>query len=735
MAYENLKSAIKQAIKQNGNQEITGNLLQSTLLNIVNTLGADYKFLGFASPSTVPPTSEEGKLFYFASKAGEYINFPTTDKNTHVVTEEGLYLLTKEANSDYWKANTLIEIAQDFGASTDKVLSQRKVSDEISKAFAFAGLTANNLTDYIFAKSGSTESSKIVSITQSKGYYNSLGQICSSDSYVCAVVPIDTAYKYVKIKFAVGNPEFEYQLPPTYGYKAKAFFSYDGSPISYIYNLDGSKFKEFIIPRGATHIYISSRSKKDQYLIHEQGTIEVVFYNTAEPRLANNSDLIKLQTKLDDKLDDNLQVKFYNGIGVTTGNVSALKMADNELNIIDNTYYNIDGSVGNSDNYVCAKVYVKPYRNVWLLIKGCLFGSAYAAKSFFMLEDGSVKFISNEGYIEKYILVPHNATYMYISSRKYNNFYKTYNIDFKGVSEISVYYNVGTPPSFVDMRAYVSLDSRLTSLENTKCEIYKKSNKMFHFSLDDFKDSIADIVNNKYMYNSIFDNATFKQLKEWHDKYGIVISLYVQRTLADIPSKFALDFINSKDWLKFGFHGNGTTWESATYDMGKSMWNDFVDGIMSSIGSYDIIDRVPRNDYFHGTLDSCKGERDANCGCLGFLGCDDWGYNAAVRKNNYYLSSEESVFLDSRDRFIDYANQLTIFKTDFRLEQVATRWTDVDKCLEYYKSAQAASQAFDLIVFSHEWNFTSYKSVAEKIFSWAKNNGYSFDYPMNKILG
>ena len=258
---------------------------------------------------------------------------------------------------------------------------------------------------------------------------------------------------------------------------------------------------------------------------------------------------------------------------------------------------------------------------------------------------------------------------------------------------------------------------------------------MFHFSLDDFKDSIADIVHNKDTYNSIFDNSTFKQLKEWHDKYGIVISLYVQRTLADIPSKFASDFINSKDWLKFGFHGNGPTWENATYDLGKSLWNDFVGGVMSSIGSYDIIDRVPRNDYFHGTLNSCKGERDANCGCLGFLGCDDWGYNADVRKNNYYLSSEDSVFLDNRDRFIDYTNQLTIFKTDFRLEQVAQRWTSVDKCLAYYASAQAASQAFDLIVFSHEWNFTSYKSIAEKIFFWAKNNGYSFDYPMNKILG
>ena len=48
MAYENLKSAIKQAIKQNGNQEITGDLLQSTLLSIVDTVGEGATFAGIA---------------------------------------------------------------------------------------------------------------------------------------------------------------------------------------------------------------------------------------------------------------------------------------------------------------------------------------------------------------------------------------------------------------------------------------------------------------------------------------------------------------------------------------------------------------------------------------------------------------------------------------------------------------------------------------------------------------
>ena len=135
MAYENLKAAIKQAIKQNGNQEITGPTMQSTLLSIVDNIGADYKFLGFASPSTVPPTSEECRLFYFASIAGEYINFPTAGENTHVVTEKGLYLLTKEANSDYWKEEILIGIVQELGEAEDKVMSQKaimKIKDAVS---------------------------------------------------------------------------------------------------------------------------------------------------------------------------------------------------------------------------------------------------------------------------------------------------------------------------------------------------------------------------------------------------------------------------------------------------------------------------------------------------------------------------------------------------------------------------------------------------------------------------
>ena len=74
MAYENLKAAIKQAIKQNGNQEITGDILQSTLLNMVNIIGEGATFAGIATPTTDPGTPE-GNIFYVTSIPGVYTNF------------------------------------------------------------------------------------------------------------------------------------------------------------------------------------------------------------------------------------------------------------------------------------------------------------------------------------------------------------------------------------------------------------------------------------------------------------------------------------------------------------------------------------------------------------------------------------------------------------------------------------------------------------------------------------
>ena len=69
-----LKAAIADVIKTNGNQEITGQVLQNVLNNIISNLGANATFANIATPSTNPGTPD-GPVFYLATQSGTYHNF------------------------------------------------------------------------------------------------------------------------------------------------------------------------------------------------------------------------------------------------------------------------------------------------------------------------------------------------------------------------------------------------------------------------------------------------------------------------------------------------------------------------------------------------------------------------------------------------------------------------------------------------------------------------------------
>lgn len=75
--YTDLKAAIVAVIKANGNNEITGTILQSTLLSIVNSVGANATFKGIANAATNPGTPDQN-VFYIAGTPGEYTNFGLT---------------------------------------------------------------------------------------------------------------------------------------------------------------------------------------------------------------------------------------------------------------------------------------------------------------------------------------------------------------------------------------------------------------------------------------------------------------------------------------------------------------------------------------------------------------------------------------------------------------------------------------------------------------------------------
>ena len=73
--YSSLKATINANVKTNGNQEITGSVMNSVLNAMVNSLGAGYQFMGVATP-TNPGTAQtpDYKCFYIATTPGTYTN-------------------------------------------------------------------------------------------------------------------------------------------------------------------------------------------------------------------------------------------------------------------------------------------------------------------------------------------------------------------------------------------------------------------------------------------------------------------------------------------------------------------------------------------------------------------------------------------------------------------------------------------------------------------------------------
>lgn len=96
--YAVLKAAVEEVVKTNGNEEITGANLQSTLLSIINSLGTGYQFMGVATPSTNPSVSDE-KIFYIASDSGVYENFGGIELS------KGIHILKYDLT---WTASTII---------------------------------------------------------------------------------------------------------------------------------------------------------------------------------------------------------------------------------------------------------------------------------------------------------------------------------------------------------------------------------------------------------------------------------------------------------------------------------------------------------------------------------------------------------------------------------------------------------------------------------------------------
>jgi hypothetical protein len=138
--YEQLKQAVSDVIKTNGNQEITGAIMQNALLSIISTVGSNATFAGIATPETNPGTPDQN-VFYIATENGIYSNFGG-------ITIQDEVVIFSNKNGSWQKNVTSIATSNNL-LQIEKELENVKISTQ-GVIINSDGITPN-LSNYVWA--------------------------------------------------------------------------------------------------------------------------------------------------------------------------------------------------------------------------------------------------------------------------------------------------------------------------------------------------------------------------------------------------------------------------------------------------------------------------------------------------------------------------------------------------------------------------------------------------------
>lgn len=106
--YSDLIQTINDSIKANGNQEITGPVLNAVLQAMVSALGKGYQFMGVATPDTDPGTPD-GKVLYLALSEGTYTHFTNPGYSPKTLKQgEGVIFWNGSAQGWWWQTLDMV---------------------------------------------------------------------------------------------------------------------------------------------------------------------------------------------------------------------------------------------------------------------------------------------------------------------------------------------------------------------------------------------------------------------------------------------------------------------------------------------------------------------------------------------------------------------------------------------------------------------------------------------------
>lgn len=154
--YEELKAAVASVIKANGNQEITGQVLQNTLITLISQIGVNATFAGIATPSTAPGTPDQN-VFYIAGQSGTYANFNA------IVLDNEIAILSNKSGT--WVKTTTV-LATNDGVGNAIGLDNVNDRPVYVNAIKFIGFVPNEASkDHVFSIHGFSSRGNTTSTT------------------------------------------------------------------------------------------------------------------------------------------------------------------------------------------------------------------------------------------------------------------------------------------------------------------------------------------------------------------------------------------------------------------------------------------------------------------------------------------------------------------------------------------------------------------------------------------
>lgn len=219
------------------------------------------------------------------------------------------------------------------------------------------------------------------------------------------------------------------------------------------------------------------------------------------------------------------------------------------------------------------------------------------------------------------------------------------------------------------------------------------SESSIHFSVDDTVMLLCDLEDRRY--TSIFSHPSFAFFRFLHKKFGAVFSFYCfyswgNRNLSQVSNRFANEFKQNSDWLKFGYHAyDCDSYKVPNVDIEAEGYKLVVSHLLRITGSFNSVTRVIRGDrYFFSAniLFALKNLPEGICGLL----CP-----TSPSSTCYDLSAKDRNLLYRQQKLVK-PNSISYYPSHLCLDKITDDFS-------FYESLYEHCDAPILVCFTHNW--------------------------------